>query len=39
MKMMKIVFILLLLLLMVVLPLQGSQTDVLQKRLEIDPGK
>lgn len=39
MKMIKIVFVILLLLLIVVLPLQGSQTDVLQKRFEIDPAK
>lgn len=39
MKMIKIVFIILLLLLMVVLPLQGSQADVSQKRFEIDPAK
>lgn len=39
MKMIKIVFIIVLLLLIVVLPLQGSQTDVSQKRFEIDPTK
>lgn len=39
MKMIKIVFVILLLLLIVVLPVQGSQTDVSQKRFEIDPTK
>lgn len=39
MKMIKIIFVLLVLLLLVVLPVQGDQTDVSQKRFEIDTAK
>jgi hypothetical protein len=39
MKMMKIIFVLLFLILLVVLPLSGSQADLMQKRFDTEPGK